>query len=449
MSPVPRTHLAGRRRFKGLTQETAAEAVGVTPTTWARWERGQQGIRAYYWPRIAEILGVQESDLARLLGLTAEDTPTRPLGITAVVDEATRLWRSEMETDRRALLAALPFIPSALGEWLLSYTHDTPPAATARQGPGPRVGLSDATRIREARDAFKKLDSQFGGGMVRSAVVDYLHTNVTPLLKGTYTSDVGAELLGAAAYMTGLAAWTAFDLEQHGQAQQHYTQALSLAKAGGDTLTAVWLLSAMSLQAFHLDEPRWAQRLTSAAQDTARKADAPPVVMAMVSIRRARALALSTQPDPGSGPVRNDLQVGKLLDEATHAFDRGRTDRDPDWAQFYEEAWHISEEGRVWSLLGNHQRALGHADDAISSYTGGTRRRSIQLNRLEAAKAHLAMGDLEQSLACARLAVPAVKSLTSTRAAHLAHRFADRLEPYGTSPHVREFRDLLKAELSA
>ncbi|SDH33631.1 Transcriptional regulator, contains XRE-family HTH domain [Sinosporangium album] len=445
MSPVPRTYLAGRRRFKGLTQESAAEAVGVTATTWARWERGQQGIRAYYWPRIAEILGIQESDLARLLGLTAEAAPMRPTGIAAVVEEATRLWRSEMETNRRALLAALPFIPSALGEWLLSHTHDTPPATTAHQGPGPKVGLSDATRMREACEAFKKLDSQFGAGLVRPAVVEYLHSTVTPLLKGTYSADVGRELLSAAAETARLAGWTAFDLEQHGSAQQHYGQALSLAKASGDALTSVWVLRTMSLQAFHLGERRWAGRLTNAALDTARRAEASPRVMAMVLVQHARALALADEPD-GDAPARHDRQVERLLNEAGQALAKGPHDRDPAWAAFYDSAQHAFGEGRVWSSLGHHRRALASADSAVSSLDG-LFVRAVQLGRVDAANAHLAMGDLDQAVATARATVPAAKTLASSRTAQLIRRFANRLEPYGTSPHVREFRDHLKAAL--
>ena len=109
------------------------------------------------------------------------------------------------DPSRRRILAALPFVPSVLGEWLLAWAYDPPEMTRARMGAGPSVGVEDVRRVNEARQAFAQMDHQFGGGLVRPAVVDYLNTQVAPLFGGCYSDDVGGQLMTAAAGMTRLA----------------------------------------------------------------------------------------------------------------------------------------------------------------------------------------------------------------------------------------------------
>src|SRR5262249_1738076 len=162
---------------------------------------------------------------------------------------------------RRRILAALPFVPAVLGEWLLAWAYDPPEMTRARMGAGPSVGVEDVRHVNEARQAFAQMDHQFGGGLVRPAVADYLNTQVAPLLDGSYSDDVGGQLLTAASGMTRLAGWEAYDLGRNGLAQAHFGQALRLAKAGDDPLTAAWVLAALAQQACDLRHPAAAVRL--------------------------------------------------------------------------------------------------------------------------------------------------------------------------------------------
>ncbi|GII94870.1 helix-turn-helix domain-containing protein [Sinosporangium siamense] len=447
MTDVPRMHLVNRRRHQGFTQQSAAEAVGVTTTTWARWERGQQGIRVFYWPKIAAVLGVELGELGLLLEVAV---PTRgqirSTGMESVIEEAISLWRSEMEPNRRALLAAMPFMPSALGEWLLSYVHDAPPSTTSQSGGGAKVGFSDAVRIDEAVIAFKRMDSQFGAGLVRPAVVEYLQGTVAPLLKGSFNDEVGRRLLSAAARMTSLAGWTAFDMERHGQAQQHFGQALSLAKASGDSVTSVRVLERMAMQAFRLDERRWAQRLTHAGLESARRPGVPPAVTARGLVLHAQALAMAGQPGTGFSAVRSDSEVERLLGEAERILERD--DRDLGWGVSFDTAWYLSEAASVWGRLGHYRRALECAGESVASFEN-TRTRAVQFTRLQLASARLGAGDVEQALTDVEPVVLGARSLTSARLTASLRRFVTALEPYSSTVQVREFRDRLKAELSA
>lgn len=352
-----------------------------------------------------------------------------------------------MDPSRRHLLASLPFVPGALGEWLVSWNYGTPAASAARQDEGRDVGLADVARIVEAQKAFGQIDQRFGAGLVRPVVVKYLHETVAPLLRGRYDERVGSELMTAAAGMTWLAGWTAFDLNRHGQAQQHFGQALRLAKNADDPLTGAWVLATLTRQAIHLEQGAWAVWLARAAVDTASRAQAPPRVMALVLAGEARAMAVQARPSE-TQDRHTAKQVERLITEAERAHAQGATDRDPTWVGRFEAVELTAQAGRCWSLLGEHRRAAVCAEEVVAEFSARLPR-SAQFNQLHAAEAYLGMGELEQALDFARAAIPATKTLTSARTVELARQFAGQLEPYGDSVMVREFRDHLNSELAA
>jgi transcriptional regulator with XRE-family HTH domain len=452
--PESRPELARARRQRGMSQEAAAEAVGVAPTTWARWERGEQGVRACHRAQMATVFGVEAVEVERWIeGWAFAATSSWPIAdfgggsLAATVKSAAHLWRYEMDPSRRHLLATLPFVPAALGEWLVSWNYGIPVESAAHHGSGPVVGLADVTRINEALKAFKQMDDQFGAGLVRPVVMNYLNGSVAPLLRGRYDDRVGAGLMSAAAGMTAMAGWTAFDLSRHGQAQHYFGQALKLAKVGNDPLTGAWVLSALTRQAIHLEQSTWALWLARAAADTARRAQASPRVMALMLVREAHATALQAKlAEPGDG--HSAKQVERLLSETERAYAQGATDRDPLWVGRFDAVELSGQAGCCWGLLDEHQRALTCAETAIHGY-GERFSRAAQFSQVNAAEAYLGMGELEQALGSARAAIPMTKALTSARSVERLRKFAGQLEPYGDSVMVREFRDHMNHELAA
>ncbi len=449
-----RPELARARRRMGMSQDAIAEALWVSPTTWSRWERGRQEIRPVYRARMAEVFGVDPIEVERWVeGGEPVDTEAwlcpdfSDLSLAATVEAAGRLWRCDVDPERRHLLAALPFVPAALGSWLSAWSYGTPVASAAHQGSGPAVGLSDVQRIVEARQAFGQMDHQFGAGLVRPAVVDYLNTVVAPLLRGRYGDKVGAELMTAAAGMTQMAGWTAFDLGRHGVAQQYFGQALRLAKAGGDTLTGIWVLTSMTHQAIWLDNASQAVWLARAAVDAALRAQAPPRVLAPLLVREAWATGLQARP-ADSRDTHTARRVEHLLSEGESTYAQGDTDRDPAWTMWCDEPELGSEIGLCWEVLGEYERAVHHANFAVREFEQ-RRPRSAQINRMNAADAYLGMGEVEQAVESARAAIPMARSLTSVRSVERIRKFSDRLEPYATTIQVKEFRSYLNSQLAS
>ncbi|MFC4536238.1 helix-turn-helix domain-containing protein [Sphaerisporangium dianthi] len=445
-----RPELARARKRMGMSQDEIAEALWVSPTTWSRWERGRQEIRPVYRARMAEVFGVDPAEVERWVdGRAAVDTEAwlvsdcSDLSLAATVEAAGRLWRCDVDPDRRHVLAALPFVPAVLGNWLSEWTYGLPPEPVTCRGTGRAVGRSDVRRMNDAWQAFAEMDHRFGAGLVRPAVVDYLHSTVGPLLHGRYDDRVGAELMTAAARLTQMAGWTAFDLGHQGKAQYYFGQALKMAKAGDDALTAAWVMTALMYQAIHLDQAAWAIRLARAAGDTARLGQATPRVMALLLSREAWATALQTGKNRDGHTIR---RVERLLGDAERAYEQGTTDRDPAWAASYEVTNLTSESSRCWHLLGEHRRAVEAAEATLSAF-GERRIRSAQLARVNAAEAYLGMGEVDQAVDVARTAISSARSLTSARLVERIRRFSDRLEPYGATVQVKEFRAYLDGEL--
>ncbi|GAA2215711.1 hypothetical protein GCM10009850_111790 [Nonomuraea monospora] len=368
--------------------------------------------------------------------------------VACEADGFDQLWRWEMDTSRRHLLAALPFASGLLGEWLLAWRYDATPGSAARHAAdagGSQVGWSDVQRVHDAHRAFTQMDHQFGAGLVRPAVTDFMNSTLAPLMRGRYSEDVGRALMSAAARVSRTAGWMAFDLGAHGQAQQHLGQALKLAKQAGDDLTSAWILAALAQQACDLEHGRWAIRLASAANEAGQRSHASPRVRALLQLRQARACAVATDPEQPNPSARQ--QVRNLLAEAADTYTATMHDNDPPWIAAFGPAELAAEAGYCWQRIGEHQLAADHAEQALAGFASGYLR-SIQFNQVHAANARLDMGDLDAALAHARPAVLAAKDLTSARARAHVRDFATHLTArHRDHPQAREFADYLRAEL--
>ncbi|MFI6392231.1 helix-turn-helix domain-containing protein [Nonomuraea sp. NPDC050540] len=456
-----RPGLIRARLQRGLTQERAAEQIGVSLSTWARWERGTQNVRPFYRTVVAEQWGAEQGEVDAWFQVTAGSSRTpcvdlavaeaglaEPMLHASSVETARQLWRLEMDPSRRHLLVAMPFVPAALGEWLLAWQFDEAPA-TARHAAGKTVavGMADVQRVREAHHAFVRMDHQFGAGLVRPAVTDFMNTTLAPLLQGSASEQVRADLLSASAAMTQMAGWMAFDLGHQGQAQAHFGQALSLAKQAGDDLTAAWILATMAQQACELGHGRWAIRLASAAVDAGVRADAPARARARLSLRLA--CAHSVRPAEATSATSDAKRlVAAHLSQADQHFSKGPTDRDPVWVDHFGEAELAGEGGLCWRGADEFQRGVTRQQEAIAAF--GTRYpRSILLTQVSVAEGYLGMGEIEAALEHAHAAVTSAKDLTSTRATAHLHDFTTHLQAHRDNRHVQDFTNYLRTELAS
>ncbi|MEW2374411.1 hypothetical protein AB0940_34435 [Streptomyces sp. NPDC006656] len=142
---------------------------------------------------------------------------------------------------RRTLLTGGPLAIAAyhtpVRRWLAKPTDTPAPRAGGRQ-----VGRADLDELWLAAEDARRWDTKCGGGnTMASSVSAVLQDRAAPLLRGTYTEKIGAELFSATAELARVAAWAAADMGQHSTAQQHFIQALRLARSAGDVQTGSYV----------------------------------------------------------------------------------------------------------------------------------------------------------------------------------------------------------------
>ncbi|MDK1474082.1 regulator [Streptomyces sp. 549] len=436
-------------------------------TSVTRWLRGQQP-RGTTPALIAEVF-------TRRLGrrLTAQD-----LGLDAcapvyaglefaaspaeAVDIVGGLWRKD--SGSHAELRKIAFTPAGLvvpsRDWLIGRADErvargeppeahrvplqgrgplasrvrTDPAELVERTAGQRVSGGDITALRSVAELFRTLDHAYGGGHARQALVRYLEHEAEPMLRGSYGEQAGRRLFAAAADLTRLAGWTAYDIAAHGLAQRYFVQALRLSQAAGERAYGSYVLVTMSRQAVYLGHGREAVQLARVAQQGV-GASAPPVLQALLHAAEAR----------GHGVLGEVRACTASLARAERALEAARPGEEtPPWARFFDEAQLADEFGHCHRDLQQYRTAAQYAERSLH-LRGAGYARSRLFCRVVLATARLGLGEIEQACALGAEAAQAAAEMRSVRAHEYVREFERRLEPYRDAAPVRGYRERVAA----
>jgi hypothetical protein len=317
-----------------------------------------------------------------------------------------------------------PAIPRARGDRM----------EQAERSPGQRVSRGDIAALRSVGDLFRTLDHSYGGGHARQALVRYLEHEAEPMLRGTYGEQIGRRLFAAAADLTRLAGWTAYDIAAHGLAQRYFVQALRLAQAAGDRAYGSYVLVTMSRQAIYLGHGREAVQLARVAQQGV-GASAASSVQAILHAVEAR----------GHGVLGEVRACAASLARAERSLEGARPGEEvPYWARYFDEAQLADEFGHCHRDLQQYRAAAQHAERSLQ-LRGMGYARSRLFCRVVLATARLGLGELEQACALGAEAAQAAAEMRSVRAHEYLHEFERRLEPYRDAAPVRSYRDRVAA----
>ncbi|WP_326599421.1 regulator [Streptomyces sp. NBC_01803] len=302
------------------------------------------------------------------------------------------------------------------------------------RGPGQRVTASDIAALRSVADLFRTLDQAYGGGHARQALVRYLEHELEPMLRGSYGEQTGRRLFSAAADLTRLAGWTAYDIAAHGLAQRYFVQALRLTQAAGDRSYGSYVLVSMSRQAVYLGHGREAVQLARVAQQGMASSVAP-VVQALLHAVEAR----------GHGLLGEVRSCTAALARAERALESARPGEDaPTWARFFDEAQLADEFGHCHRDLQQYRAAARHAERSLQ-LRGPAHARSRLFCRVVLACARLGLGDVDQACALAAEAAQQATEMRSVRAHEYLQDFERRLEPFRDAAAVRAYREKVAA----
>ncbi|MFD9942299.1 hypothetical protein ACFWYW_19450 [Nonomuraea sp. NPDC059023] len=371
-------------------------------------------------PVSAEELGMPA--MTTPLDLGQEFTHTWQEGVATV----TALWRADVERRRFLLDSTFAIGAGSVGalRWLAAPAEGRPTG-----GGGRRVGNADIAAIHEVTRSFGELDNRFGSGRVRSSVVKYLDTAVSPLLKdGSYGEATGRQLASAAAELTRLAGWMAYDLEQHGLAQRYLIQALRLARGAADHALGGEILAGMAHQAIYMGQHGHALDLARAAQLSAGRAGVRTLL--------ASAHVLEAHAHAGLGDAR---ACGVSLNESEQAFAARRTEEEPAWLGYFDEAYLAAKFAHCFRDLGDGERAVRHARRSLQMDGRFVRGRMFNLSLLSAGL--LQHGELEEACAAATDALVLGAELQSARSRSYAADLRRRLEPHKQERAVQELAE--------
>ncbi|WP_326629125.1 MULTISPECIES: sporulation protein [unclassified Streptomyces] len=416
-----RLDLAGRRAGGGGIWQSLAGSFSVSAyaTPASRWliSPADASVARDSSAAEAAILGTQSAPAAQ----SAPSTPGAQRGASA---------------------GAAPGVPSTDG------APGAPGAPALPVQPGPdsvndisplRVGHSDVTKLREAAQDARRWDSKYGGGDWRSSMVpECLRVDAAPLLLGSYSDEVGRALFGAAAELTRLAGWMAFDTGQQEAAQRYYIQALRLARAAADVPLGGYVLASMSLQATYRGFADEGVDLAQAAVERNRGL-ATARTMSFFRLVEARAHAKASD-----APA-----AGAALKAAESWLERSRDgDADPSWLGFYSYDRFAADAAECYRDLKAPRQVRRFTEQALSRPTEEFVR-SHGLRLVVSAVAELESGNLDAACAAGTRAVEVAGRISSARTTEYVRDLLHRLEPYGDEPRVAELRERARPLLVA
>lgn len=269
-------------------------------------------------------------------------------------------------------------------------------------------------------------------------VPECLRVDAAPLLLGSYSDEVGRALFGAAAELTRLAGWMAFDTGQQEAAQRYYIQALRLARAAADVPLGGYVLASMSLQATYRGFADEGVDLAQAAVERNR------------GLATARTMSFFRLVEARAHAKANDAAAaGSALKAAEGWLERSRGgDADPSWLGFYSYDRFAADAAECHLDLKAPRQVRRFTEQALSRPTEEFVR-SHGLRLVVSAVAELESGNLDAACAAGTRAVEVAGRISSARTTEYVRDLLHRLEPYGHEPRVAELRERARPLLVA
>ena len=430
------------RRVNQLARDRLNLDLRYDYTAVYRWKKGQQPRPPVPWllaEALSERLGrrVAAAEFGMLdEGVLADQGLAYPADPLVAVETILELGKAGMK--RRTVITNAPFVVAALAgpsrDWLLAVLEQQ------RGGWGPRaVGLAQVEAIRTVFRFFQELDVMRGGGHGRAALVQYLDSEVLPLLREACPEPVRRALLEVAAEQSYLVGWMAYDDGRHGLAQRYLVQALKLAEGSGNVALGAHVLARLSELANQHGHPREALQLARTGQQalTTTSTSSSPACLADLHILEARALAA----------LGEAAAAAKAVATAEAVFERVVREREPEWARFIDAAYLFGQAAWCFGELGRAREAEVFASASLADAERQGRARRGTLSYGARAVAALQRGEVEAAAGDAMRALELAGQVASKRARRTVQGLCRRFQACGPGGPAGEFLERARAAL--
>jgi len=323
------------------------------------------------------------------------------------------LGRVDVDVGRRRLLGVTAYSVAALALPTEQWWEQMEGRGRARSAAGARrVGRGDVEAVRDMAAAFSRIDQRRGGGHARTAVAQYLTSDVVAYLRGNFPNDrIRREMFAAASELAYLSGWMAFDNTEHAIAQHYFTIAVKLAAEADDPPMAGHVLRAMAHQAVDLGHPHQALDLATASMEGTRYALATPRERALFGAVHARALAATEQKRAATAALiraEDDLAAA------------GSGDEEPSRVFFFGEASLAHETACTLRDIGDLAHAVRQFRRSVRTRKAATftRTHGVTLGYLGAVQAR--QGSIDEACATWSRSLDAMDGIRSGRARQVA-----------------------------
>lgn len=266
--------------------------------------------------------------------------------------------------------------------------------------------MADVASVHAVTDAFQKIDES-RGAIGRTAIAEFLATDVADLLRGDFRSEaVRTAAFSAAAEVAYLAGFKAHDGGLDGLAQRYYMAALRLAEESGDDTHAAWVLRILALQGTDLGERRYSVRLADRALARVDGAGADEMALFQVALARCHA------------ETGDERGAADALRSAEHAIDSTEPPADlPRWAAMWcpSRTAILNQAAKAFEAIGEMGEAERHYGHALSMWDRQAHARPYALTATDVGAARWAMGDESGAADVWRTAIPVLRSVESKR----------------------------------
>lgn len=319
-------------------------------------------------------------------------------------------------TDRRQVLRGGVYSVAALATAL---TYQPGPARADAGGRG-RIGMTEVDAVRDITAAFNRADEKLGGGFGRSAVVEYLTTDVAAYLDAAATEPVRRAMFGAAAQLAYLAGWKAHDVGLEDLSQRHYLLAYRLA-CESDQAHAGYVLRILAHQAFDLGHKAHCVELAQAAL-AANQGRVSTETESLYWLTLARAHAAE----------HNRRESLAALLHAETLINRATPDEAPAWASLGgpPQARLASQAGHTFAALGDLAEAEKAFKRSASCWDPVTHQRIYALTLADQASVQCRRGHVEQACATWATALTGMEGVKSSRTADAIKEMRRQLAPF-------------------
>lgn len=290
--------------------------------------------------------------------------------------------------DRRELLVAGAYSIAALALPLerakenAIRIHSTPE--------GRQIGQLEVDAVNDMLLAFDLADERLGGGHGRTALVEYLSTDVMGLCKAPATQSVHNQMLSSGSLLAYLAGWKFHDLKLEGWAQRYYLYAYELARAAGNTALTAYVMRIMAHQAYDMGHHQHCLDLAETSTSLIRgRVDPHTEAVFTLTIARAHSMV---------GDKRRALEAINLAERLDDQASEG--DERPTWPKMRANHGQFhSHVAKSLMDLGDTAAAIRHFELAWRERNPATHTLIAGLSQAWLAEAQFKAGRLEEAFA--------------------------------------------------